>query len=297
MTNLDSLLSWLSDSVSESNNGRYRHRHLEEDSSQRCEIIEDLRSYVQAAHEDARRRLRKLAGISLDPLDFTVENDPAEGYPERLHIRTLKGYFGEIFAGLVAENFRPFGQGGWKVPAFLFRYHLVEFQQLEAMRQTGEKASLRPGRTGDDCLAFQLNDEGRIIRSLYCEAKCTPGHDSGMITEAYKKVSEAVIVDIPQLIEVLEECDDPTSLQWVKALRQMWLQGPRRDCERHDFVSYVCGHSPVHSDRRNWMPTDKPHKKYKAKRRLEAVEIHLQDVEDLIRYVYSKKDEEDDSTN
>jgi hypothetical protein len=290
MAGYDKLSCWLLNSVNESDDERYRHRLLEENISQRCEILENLKIYVQAAHEDARRRLRKLAGISLDPLGSTAVNDPAEGYPERLHIRTLKGYFGEVFAGIIAENFSPFEQDGWKVPAFLFRFHLVEFQQLEAMRQTDGEADLRPGRTGDDCLAFQLDGEGRIARSLYCEAKCTPDHSNNMIVEAHAKVSEAVLVDVPQLIEILEEYDDPVSSQWVKALRQLWLQGPSDDYERCDLVSYVCGCPPVRDNRRTWIPVDKPHEKYTAGRRLEAVEAHLQDVEGLVRQVYSKND-------
>jgi hypothetical protein len=297
MTKLARLSCWLSNSVSESNDKRYRHRLLEENFDQRCEVLEDLKSYVQAAHEDARRRLRKLAGISLDPLGSTCEYDPAEGYPELLHIQTLKGYFGEVFAGLVAENLSPFDQDGWKVPAFLFRYHLPAFHQLEAIRQTGEEAGLLPGRTGDDCLAFQLDGDGRIVRSLYCEAKCTPGHRSSMVAEAHRKVSDAAIVDIPQLIEILQEYDDPVSSQWVEALRRLQLQGPSDDYERCDFVSYVCGCAPARGDRRTWIPTDRPHQKYTARRRLEAVEAQLQDVEKLVREVYGQRIEEDGSTN
>ena len=297
MAENDKLSCWLLDSVSESNNKQYRHRLLKENLSQRCEILEDLKSYVQAAHEDARRHLRKLAGTSLDPLDPTVTYDPAEGYPERLHIRTLKGYFGEVFAGLVAEKLSPFGQDGWKVPAFLFRFHQVEFQQLEAMRQTGAKAGVRPGRSGDDCLAFKLDSEGQIVRTLYCEAKCTTSHRKSMIDDAHEKVSKAVIVDIPRLINILLDYDDSVSLRWVEALRQWWLPDGNRDSERYDLVSYICGCPPTRGGRRTWIPTDRPYQKYTAGRPLEAVEAHLQNVEQLVREVYGKRDEENDSAN
>jgi len=292
----DKISSWLSDSVSESGDKRYRHRLLEENPDQRREVLEDLRLYVRAAHEDARRRLRRLAGTSLDPLGSDSTYDPAEGYPERLHIQTLKGYFGEVFAGLIAETHSPFEQDGWKVPAFLFRFHLVEFQQLEILRQQGEQAKLRPGRTGDDCLAFQLDDEGRIVKALYCEAKCTPEHDSHMIAEAHTKASQAALVDIPQLIDILLEYNDLTSLRWVEALRQRWLQDPFRDNERYDLVSYVCGKSPSRSSRRTWMDTQKPHEKYTARRRLEAVEAHLHKVEELICQIYGKEDDKDNDS-
>src|SRR5207248_2506322 len=117
--------------------------------------------------------------------------------------QTLKGYFGEIFAAIIAQNFSPFELHNWEVPAFLFRHHLVEFQHLEAMRQQGSEAKYRPGRTGDDCLAFQRDGNGEIVRVLYCEAKCTVDHESGMIADAYEKASKSAIVDFLQVIEVL----------------------------------------------------------------------------------------------
>ncbi|WP_206208665.1 hypothetical protein, partial [Vogesella mureinivorans] len=96
-----------------------------------------------------RSRLRDLESDSLNPIPSNL--DPAKGYPEILHIQTLKGYFGETFAGIIALNFSPFGETDWEVPAFLFRFHLTEFQQLEFLQQVeDEEANLRPGRTGDD---------------------------------------------------------------------------------------------------------------------------------------------------
>lgn len=299
MAKSDKLLSWLSNSTTESKDKKYIHRLLKEDSQRRCEVLEELKLLIQQAHKDARNRLRKLAGVSLDPLGTSPEYDPAQGYPERLHIQTLKGYFGEVFAGLLAETFLPFGCT-WEVPAFLFRFHLVEFQQLEKLNQMRGEAQYRPGRTGDDCLAFERNNKGQIIRALYCEAKCTSGHDSGLINEAFEKVSEAAIVDILQLVEILMDCNDPGASQWVISLQQLWfiLQSgdTQKSVERCDLVSYVCGQPPVRGNRSTWLPVDKPHSNYKGERRLEAVEIHLQDVEDLIRTVYGKMDDDNGST-
>lgn len=286
------LEDWLSNSVTESKDKRYRHRLLKENPEQRLRIIPALKSYVQKAHDDMRRRIYKAAGISLDPLGSPPAYDLAEGYPECLHIQTLKGYFGEIFAGLVAENFSPFGYN-WKVPAYLFRFHKVSFEKLEIWRQTGEKPGIIPGRSGDDCLAFQRDEKGRIVRSLVCEAKCTPDHESKMISDAHEKVSEPNLkpVNLMELIEILLEYDDPESTQWVDSLRQLWLDKSITDYERCDLVSYVCGHSPVKGDGKTWIPADKPHEKYTGGRRLEAVEAHLCDVEGLVREVYGKKDE------
>ncbi len=151
----------------ESTDHRYRHQRIIIYANKLNEFIAELTLYVQKAHEDAKQHLRKVLGNSLDPLASSIEVDPTEGYPQLFDMNTLKGYFGEIFAGLIAEHCSPFGEDNWKVPAFLFRFHLVEFQQLEQLRQTtGGKAHRNLGRTGDDCLAFQMNGKGQIIPLL-----------------------------------------------------------------------------------------------------------------------------------
>src|SRR5258708_261576 len=291
MTIQNKFALWLHDSLSESGDKKYRHRLFSERPHKRDEIFGELTSYVQNAHEDARKRLRKLVENTLDPFGPSSSFDPAKGYPELFHMQTLKGYFGEVFAGLIAEHFSPFNEDGWKVPAFLFRYHSVEFQQLEILRQKGGKAKLRPGRTGDDCLAFQLDEESKILRVLYCEAKCTPAHRPGMIAEAHKKASESVLVDLPQIIEILQQREDPVSRQWLSAIQHLWINITNCKFERCDMVSYICGIDPVKENRSAWLSTDNPHEKYKAQRRLEAVEIHLPNVEELIRKVYEKRDD------
>src|SRR6266571_3942921 len=86
----------------------------------------------------------QLAGYSLDPFEERIVDDPAEGYPECLHILTLKGYFGEVFAAIVAQHFSPFEVDNWEVPAFLFRFHVVELQHIEALNQIGGEVKRRP---------------------------------------------------------------------------------------------------------------------------------------------------------
>jgi hypothetical protein len=286
LTKFNSITTWLSNSVSESEDKRYIHRLIKENSSNRDLILDELISIVKKAHDDARYRLRKLAGNSLDTFEDSHAIDPATGYPERLHLQTLKGYFGEIFSGIIAENFTPFGLNDWEIPAFLFRFHLVEFQQLEYSNQTEETAKKRPGRTGDDCLAFRRNSEGVIISSLACEAKCTANHQTNMISEAHEKASAANIkpVDIPQLIEILQDYDNSFASEWVDALRRLWLGKVENIYQRYDLVSYICGQHPIKNS--TWISTETAHKHYTGGRRLEAVEIHLHDVESFIKAVY-----------
>jgi hypothetical protein len=283
---------WLHNSITESSDKKYRHRLFKEHSGRRSDILSELTRYIQNAHDDARKRLKKLTENSLDPLGAKAPFDPAEGYPNRFHMNTLQGYFGEIFAGLIAEHFSPFDDDGWKVPVYLFRFHGVEFQQLEILRQSGGVAKKRTGRTGDDCLAFKLDNEGKITCFLYCEAKCTSGGRSKkMIAAAYQKASESVLVDLPQIIEVLQLRFDVHSQQWLYAIQELWFQSPNYKAERRDIVSYVCGKSPVLKGLSAWLPTDNPHEAYTAKRRLEAVEIHLPDLVNLVREVYHKQDD------
>ncbi len=288
---------WLSNEITESEDKRYRHRLLKEKPGCRDDVFDKLKEFVQNAHEDARRYLRKPLE-SLDPLEQLSASDPANGYPELLYIDDLKGCFGEIFAGLIAEHFSPLGHT-WRVPAFLFRFHLVAFQMLEKKRQTGEKATKVLGRTGDDCLAFQLGSKGQIVRSLVCESKCTKDHSSNSISKAHEKVSEdnPRPVDIRQIIDILEDRDDPESAKWIDPLSQLLLRDSNelRDSssgyERCDFVCYVCGRSPRLGDRKTWMSTTESHEKYTGERRLEAVETHLNDVDGLVREIYGKEDE------
>lgn len=93
ITKFNGISKWLSNSVSESEDKRYTHRLLREDKSQRDVILDELILIVKKAHEDARYRLRKLAGNSLNPFGDFSDNDPSYGYPERLNIRSCSCIF------------------------------------------------------------------------------------------------------------------------------------------------------------------------------------------------------------
>lgn len=250
----------------------------------RQDILESLRRFVEEAHEDARRHLRGFSEISLDPLDEASERDWADGYPALLHLGTLKGYLGEVLVGILCEYFAPLGEDNWRVPAYLFRFHNVAIQQMIKIHQTGEAATPVPGRTGNDCLAFQRSEEGVITYILFCEAKCTADHRSDMIRDAHEQLSDRTLVPVslPEVIEVLRDRSDPEAERWVDALRQVYLAGS--ECERSDVVVYLCGRSPVAKD--SWIPSEAPHDGYSGDRRLEAIEVHLEDVESLIEEIY-----------
>lgn len=296
-TFLKTLSDWLQDELTPHPNWRYWHRRLSEQLAHRTEIVEELKVLIQEAHEDVRNRLRRIHGLenTLDPLeeqltprtgDFTIDE-----YPRELPIDTLKGYFGEVFTAVIAENFKPLGED-WIVPAFLFRFHNLAFHYLEEKRQGVTVSENLVGRHGDDCLAFQRDSLGKIVRVLACEAKCTPDHQLGMVTEAHVKASRETLVptSVSEVIAVLQDYanTDQAIAGWVDALRQLRaVTTGTSGYERCDLINYICGLPPVR-ETTEVIPVAAPHAKYTGGRRLEGVEIHLYDVEGLVEQVYGK---------
>jgi len=283
--------AWLQGPLTANEPEKYRHRRLDEETTFRTEILPQIKRIVYEAHEDARRRLRGIEGFSLDPLEIPAGQDPAEGYPEWLPMSTLMGYFGEIFSGIVCENFAPLEETRWKVPAHLFRFHLEAFRYLERIRQDDAPQKHQViGRKGDDCLAFVLDENGKIIRAMFCEAKCLKRHRSDKVGDAHKKLSDTMIepLDRQQLIDVLLDSDDPKATIWVEALRKLGFQSDDPEYERCDLVCYVCGNPPVRSD--TWIPKEAPHPDYTGGRRLEAVEVYIRKIRQLVKEVYGKED-------
>jgi hypothetical protein len=289
MARIERITEWLSPTVRQSSDGRYRHQLLIEDALKWNDLQTPVKHYFRTAHADAVRRLRKLAGISLHPFRASEsKTDPSRNYPHSFGMTVLKGYFGEVIGLVLAESYAPCGVGDWEVPCFLFRYHLIAFQQLEIGNLGGTPSTTIPGRTGDDCLAFRRDRAGKIVAVLYCEAKCSASHDSSLVAEAHEKVSQPGPVDILQMIEVLQDCDSPEAEKWIIGLRQFRETLLAGKADRRNLVCYVCGKRPV--QRETWLPTDRPHNAYTSPGRyLEAIEVHLANVEATINAVYSSE--------
>lgn len=288
---------WLDHSISKSNKHAYTHRLLKEKPEQRNLILEHLQKYIEKAHADAIRHLRRPAEISLDPL-AKPRFDPAIGYPEKLPMKTLKGYLGEVLAGIIAESFIHFDQDGWKVPAYSFRFHQVAFDYIDTIREGGETPSDIPGRTGDDTLAFLRRSDGSIKKALVCESKCITKYRPEKCAEAHKKVSQSGTkpIEIRRLLEIFRDYEDPESKDWKEALYSLFFEDVSGDYERCDLVSYVCGKSPV--SRQTWIDSDVPHPEYRVKRQLETVELHISDLDEFVKLIYGVKDSScDDKTD
>ena len=276
---------------------RYAHHLLLEVAAYRDAAQFALRDIIAQISEDVRARLRLATVASLDPFDEEHCVDPARGYPSYLDIITLKGYFGEVLSGLLAVTVGSHDVHTWEVPAFLMRFHEAAFQYLERQQQANpdgdpdlqviDSEARIPGRTGDDCLAFQRDAHGQIVRVLCCEAKCTLDHASGLVADAHTKASEATLkpVDLRQLIELLADYDDQEALAWRNALiRLRFSQELPNHYERCDLICYVHGRRPVRNH--TWLSVTTPHPRYTARRRLEVLEVWLSEVTALVIALY-----------
>lgn len=255
-------------------------------------VWDELYVYIDHAHEGARKALRAPLEDSLHPLHHDSKLDPAFGYPHKLGDKALQGFFGEIMAGIIAEYYVGDKTQEWEVPVYLFRTHIVAFQQLEMMKQTDNWETQILGRTGDDGLAFILDEQGQISAWLACEAKCTRNHSSTLIADNHAKLSQAVSrpIDLLRLIDALQDYrDDDYSRKWISSLRDYWWeQSKKPSAVRYDFSMYACGVCPKRKS--TWISTEKPHKKYSGRRNLTCAELHLIGVHEIIRSLYQRMD-------
>lgn len=286
--------AWLVDQRLGGNHARYRLRLWRDHAAALPALRDEIRAYIGEAFEDARRRLRK--GFEDQLLPFNdPQMDPAANYPSALHRVTLQGYFGETLAVLAVEHWGAATHNDWQVPAFLFRFHDQEFQHLEKINQRirdgqphvpDAQAQLRPGRTGDDALAFRRNAEGNITDLMTLEAKCLGQNNNGTIASAHEKLSAGgpLPSGIRELINILADYDTPESNAWQQSLIEFWRTG-YRNATRCDGVAYATGHIPVAGNRQAWLP-GQPHAQYTAGRYLEGIEFQFADLDNLIDGIY-----------
>lgn len=287
--------AWLIDQHLPNSHKRYRLRVWRENSAGLAAIQAELIAYINEAFEDARRRIRRGFEDDLSPFNDPA-TDPAANYPALLHRLTLQGYLGETLAVLAVEHWGAHGHTDWKVPAFLFRLHDEEFQHLEAINErllAGEvydpdrTAERRPGRTGDDGIAFRIDRDNAITDILALEAKCLAQNNNAKITEAHQKLAAGAErpSSVRELINLLEEYDTSAAQMWQEALLKLW-RGGYRVAARHDGVCYTCGRIPTRAGRVAWMPAEAPHYAYTAARKLEAMEFQLQDLTAVVNTLY-----------
>jgi hypothetical protein len=252
-------------------------------------------AYFQEALDDARRRLRRGFEDTLSPFGDPAL-DPAANYPQMLNRTTLLGYLGETFAALAAEHSNVHDRNDWRVPALLFRFHDVEFQHLERINQrlrAGEAydpdaaAQRRPGRTGDDAVAFVKNAANVITHVLTFEAKCLSNHQAQKLTDAHGKLSSGPSVpdSVRELIELLNSYTSVEAQQWQESLIK-YRASSGANVVRYDAVVYVCGRRPRVNGRTSWMSPTAVNPAYTLNRELAGLEYHVEDLDGLVDLVY-----------
>ncbi|MEO6331518.1 MAG: hypothetical protein ABIV11_04185 [Gemmatimonadaceae bacterium] len=277
--------------------GRYRLRVWREDRSALSALQAELEAYLEEAFDDARKRIRRGFEDPLSPLD-DLASDPAANFPRVLHRSTLQGYLGETLAAMAVEHWGAHGHQDWKIPALLFRFHDQEFQHLDRINErllAGEdyapdnSTDIRPGRTGDDCIAFRMNSALTITDMLTLEAKCLARHNATKIAQAHGKLANAgqKPAAIRELINLLEEYDTLEAAVWQEALLKLWQEG-FRTAARYDAVGYACGQLPTPATRIGWMPADAPHAAYTGDRKLEGLEFQFADLPSLVDALFRR---------
>jgi hypothetical protein len=289
------LNAWLVNQRLVSTHLSYRLRVWRENRAALNAIREEMVAYLEEAFEDARKRIRRGFEDDLSPFSHPA-TDPAANYPALLHHVTLQGYLGVTLVVLAVEHWGAHGHNDWIVPAFLFRLHDQEFQHLESINErlrAGEIydpdriAERRPGRTGDDGLAFRINAQNDVTDVLALEAKCLTTNNNAKIREAHEKLAagRSLPSGVRELINLLEEYDTEEAKRFQEALLKLW-RGGYRTAARHDGVGYTCGRIPVQADRVSWMAADAPHAAYTAARRLEAMEFQFEDLNTIVNTLY-----------
>jgi hypothetical protein len=287
------LNAWLVSQPIANANPRYRLRLWREDRNAFEALSSEPDLYFAEAFEDAKRRLRRGFEDALSPF-VDPDLDPASNYPQLLHRVTLQGYLGEILAVLAVEHWGAHGSNDWFVPAFLFRFHNQEFQHLELINERlrsgaghtpDENSELRPGRTGDDGLAFRIDRTGTITHVLTLEAKCLSANDLRKIAEAHRKLSTAGTLppSILELINILSDYDTVEADTWQQAL--IVLRANPGNVTRLDGVAYACGRIPA-APRTSWLPAARPPEDYAIQRNLEGMEFHFADLRGIIDLLY-----------
>jgi hypothetical protein len=274
----------------------YRLRVWREVNANLPPLRDELIAYAREALDDARLKIRRGFADTLSPFAEDDE-DPAANYPAVLHRNTLMGYLGETLGGLAVEHFGAFGKKDWHVPAFLFRTHETEFQHLDLINEglsdgvthdPDADSEKRPGRTGDDAIAFRVDDTGAITEVLTLEAKCLATSNTGTINDAHAKLSidQQRPSGVREIMNLLADYDTPQANEWRVRLLNFWREGYRK-ANRRDGLAYAVGHWPVKDKSRiSWLPPEAPHAAYTGGRWLEAMEFQFEDLRGLVDLLY-----------
>lgn len=304
----DALTNWLDEYPSEEVRG-YGHLLLEEKVETDRAFAKELIDYFESAHLDARKCFHKLARISLHP-DAGDEACDAQ-YPGSLPLTALKGLFGEVMCGMMAENYEFVGKHEYLIPVFLFRNHEDAGQYIYTLSRDPSRTREVLGRKGDDFIAIVVDEDGKVTRFIAGEAKWrgswTPSalatvmlgakiedpkdsskrvhNGKGVWFEVNRGLS--VPLGLEQLHAILEECVPDKFSSVIASLDRILARRNPDPVERTDLILLAGGSPPKREAGVPLLPWKTLPEEYTAGRDLQVVELLFSNGDDLITAIYS----------
>lgn len=303
----DALAAWLNNYPSEVEN--FGHLLLEEQDETDPAIADDLIAYFESAHLDARQCFHKLARISLHP-DADDEACDAQ-YPNSLPLTALKGLFGEVMCGMLAESFEFIGKHEYLIPVFLFRNHEDAGQYIYTLSRDRTRTREVLGRKGDDFIGIVVNQEGKVTRFIAGEAKWrgtwTPSAvNTVMLGEKIvdpddntKRIHNGkgvwyevnrglpVPLGLEQLHTILNECEPEKFASVIASLDRILARRNPDPVERTDLILLAGGSAPTRKAKHSLIPWDAVPEEYTVGRDLQIVELLFSNGDDLISAIYA----------
>ncbi|MGC0954288.1 hypothetical protein WKH24_06470 [Pantoea agglomerans] len=287
-------------------NGNYGHILFEQIIPNDNTVVNELRSYFESAHLDAREVFHRSVRIDLHP-DANAPGSHAI-YPNCLPPTARKGLFGEVMTGLMTQAYQLVGAHHWTVPIFLFRYHAeVEAYLFDLARDPGRVREVS-GRHGNDFIALGIDPaSGELVRFLAGEAKwratLTQSTMDNMMLGALTGPENARVRDnkgvwnelnrglaTPQGLEQMQRllCEKAREqyAEAIVSLDRVLLIGavplPRTDLV---FIAGNRAASRIHGA--TLLPTGAPPAEYTANRPLQVIELVLENGVELIDNLYN----------
>lgn len=244
-----------------------------------------IAQYLEWAHADARRVFHDSLGITLDPRG----GRPPVEYPGSLPLATRKGYFGEVFCGILAEAGRVHAEDEWTVPLFLFRLHTQAEEYLMRLITGEPVGGAIVGRTGSDSLALAIKPDGSVRAILAEEAKCYAAFNVTKAREALSGLGAqaAVPVSLGQLKRLLAEIDPESFEATILDLEKIIKSASQSTVPRRDLLVLIFEDPGIKNYDTPRISAAEKAANYAAHRPLEVVEAHFPGVEALIEELYA----------
>jgi hypothetical protein len=244
-----------------------------------------IAQYLEWAHADARRIFHDSLGITLDPRG----GRPPVEYPGSLPLETRKGYFGEVFCGILADAGQVHAEHEWTVPIFLFRLHNQAEEYLMRLITGEPAAGTIVGRTGSDNLALSLNGDGTVKAILGEEAKCYKTYNTTKAREALTDLGAqaAVPVSLGQLKRLLAEIDPEGFEATILDLERIIKRARQSTVPRYDVLVLIFENPAIQNYNSPRISVAEKNANYAGGRPLQVVEVHLPGAGALIEELYA----------